>query len=471
MTGLPLTDSPRAPGQEARLLQVSGLIDQEKYDEAAAAASEYLASSAMDPVGIFLLGQSFLGAHKPQLAMPLFAFLSMTHKRRYQVWVNLGKCYDDLSLHLDAQRCYRAALALNADSMQAWLNLSSSLVQIHDFEGAKEALAKYREFAPGADGRRQAAVNEAFVLLHERRYDQGWTLLEEGLGHTRWRNERHYGLGETRYQGEPQGDVIVFGEQGVGDQVAYAQAVPGLIADLKARGRRVVMDVHPKLRGIFARSFAAEVHGDQFETELDWLDPLEGEVTHRCSLVSLARFYRAAREDFTGDPYLVPDPVRVRAARAALGPGGPNIGLAWSGGIDQTQRKERSIPFDLLAPLLRLPARFVSLEYRKDAPVPDGVIDLPWLTQTDDMDDLAALLACLDMVVAVPTTAAHLAGAVGTPVWCILHDTPHFLFAGPSPWSSDWYGSMRLFPRAGRSKEEQVLEVVNALTNIISTGD
>jgi len=455
--------------------KLAKMIEEGKYLPALDTLDKLMHEEPLNTGYHFLIAQVLLESGKASVALPIFLRLSTVEKKRPQVWVNLGKCYDDLGANKEAQRCYQTALRLSPNLSFAVGNMASSLILSGDPIEAEAWARKYLREHGSTD--RQAQVNLGFSLLHQRRYwDGAWDLYEAGLGHIKWRDERIYGFkDEQRYEGQKTGGILVYAEQGIGDQIAYAQCIPDLLADHEGA---VVLDVQPKLRGLFARSFGVETHGDQFKQELDWLEPLEGRIQYRSSIASLCRFHRASQEAFTGKPYLVADKQRRVAAAGllrGLGPR-PKIGIAWTGGIEATLRHERSLTADDLKPFQQLPVDFIDLEYRADVPpweIPLGalarVYRYPWLTQTEDLDDTAALVAELDLIIAVPTTVVHLAGALGVPCWCLLHSRPHFMFVGKDQQSMDWYESVRLFRRSGQNKSKQIHGMVEALQTWLST--
>ena len=169
--------------------------------------------------------------------------------------------------------------------------------------------------------------------------------------------------------------------------------------------------------------------------------PPRHKYTNHGSMFAVHAAYRREEADYKGQPYLVADPDRVTQWSALLGSLGPEpkIGIAWSGGSPLTQQATRRLDLEQLVPLLRIPnVHWVSLEYRDRCDDLEAlrarrsimVHDWPWGTQTDDYDDTAALVASLDLVISVPTTVVHLAGALGVPTWCMVHESPNVHYAG-----------------------------------------
>jgi hypothetical protein len=152
-----------------------------------------------------------------------------------------------------------------------------------------------------------------------------------------------------------------------------------------------------------------------------------------------------------GVPYIAAPADRITAWAPRLPADGVCVGLAWSGHPDSAKDHERSIPFARLASLIGVPGtRFVSLQ--KDIRAADvddfrrcgNVIDLS--EELRDFADTAAVIAQLDLVITVDTAVAHLAGAMGKPVWLLLPRIPDFRWLLDRA-TSPWYPSARLFRR------------------------
>jgi hypothetical protein len=129
------------------------------------------------------------------------------------------------------------------------------------------------------------------------------------------------------------------------------------------------------------------------------------------------------------------------------------VGIAWRGGTLRSRQLVRSIPLPLWAPLLRhQDIAFFALQYGDiaaeltDLRVRSGVTVKQLGTAIDDLDELAAIIGALDLVVSVDNTVAHLAGALGQPVWTLLPESPEWRYPR-SGVAMPWYPSMRLIHR------------------------
>jgi hypothetical protein len=201
-------------------------------------------------------------------------------------------------------------------------------------------------------------------------------------------------------------------------------------------------------------------------------------VDHHIGPFSMHRVFRREESAYPGRPYLVACPERRRGYRAmldALGPG-LKVGLAWSGGVSATQKLTRRAALDSWLPILKQPCQWVDLEYR-DRSAELAALERkrkikihswPWATRSADLDDVAALVAELDLIICVPTTVVHLGGALGTPVFCMVHPRPNLHYTGSGE-TIPYYGeTVRLFRRASDEDwKPSVRAVANALENLI----
>jgi len=255
--------------------------------------------------------------------------------------------------------------------------------------------------------------------------------------------------------------ILVRSEQGIGDEIMFASCVP----DLLAAGAQCVIECSRRLTGLFARSFPSVrvIARDRLRPP----DPAAlGAIDLQCHAGSLPRWLRRSADDFPGTPYLRADAARIAAWRERLGDeaGVLRVGIAWTGGLPGTLRAARSISLAALEPLLRMRnARFVALELGECSAAVDAMsratgarIDV-WQGVAALPDEAAALCCALDVVVCVPTAMAHLAGALGRPVWVLVPGVGTWRYL----WQGDrmpWYGSMRVLRRASGSDVQSVVE-------------
>jgi tetratricopeptide (TPR) repeat protein len=352
-----------------------------------------------------------------------------------------------------AAQCYREALRLEPGSVAA----HNSLGFTFDLEGRfDEAMACYEKALALDPESVQAHLNRSAIRFLKEDFAGGWDEYEWRLRDSR-QSAIHERFGQPRWDGAPLAGrrILVYGEQGLGDQIMYASCLPEVIA----QSAHCVIDCDARLAELFRRSFPqAFVHGGGATDATSWL-AASGPVDLVTPAASVARFLRRSAADFPRHKgYLRADPDRIAAWRGrlqALG-GGRKIGLSWRGGVAHTSRASRSIGLAELLPVLRQPgARFVSLQYGPcEAELAElrrhGVAIEHWQEAIDDYSETAALVMALDLTISVCTAVVHLAGALGQPVWVMAPVRPEARY-GSQGESMRWYPSVRMFrqPRYG----------------------
>jgi tetratricopeptide (TPR) repeat protein len=266
----------------------------------------------------------------------------------------------------------------------------------------------------------KAGWNYALCLLESGDYEKGFEWYEKG-DRTERTKERHYHTDGTPWWDGTKGKtVVVFGEQGLGDELMFASMLPDLMKDCN-----VIIDAHPRLADLFRMNFPnVPVYGTRKTNQLAWAK--YHKIDAKISIGSLGKFYRKKVSDFPGAPYLSADPSLIEKYRRKLAEMGnkPKIGISWRGGIKSTNKNDRHIPLPLWKEILKLDATFISLQYDKDIgskveafEKENSVCLNHWQSVLDDYDETAGLITNLDLIISVPQSVVHLAGALGVKTW------------------------------------------------------
>ena len=369
----------------------------------------------------------------------------------------------------DALAGYAAAIELDARYVHAWNGRGNTLLALGRH---REALADYVHAQQLRPDLPDPHFNEALVRLTLGEFESGWRKHEWRWSLPFWR-PRLRGFTQPAWLGEsdPRDRVLLLhAEQGFGDTLQFCRYVP-LVA---ATGARVVLEVQPALRTLLAQLPGVG-------TLVARGDTLPAFDLH-CPLLSLP--LAMGTRVFTIPPplpRLQADPERTAAWDARLGPRrGLRVGVAWQGNTGHDNDRNRSIPLERFAALLSplagasdAPVEFISLHPQvppRDRPMLPA---LPALRDVgdglNDFADTAALVAHLDLVIAVDTSVAHLAAAMGRPTWILL---PH-----PADWrwmldrdDSPWYPGVRLFRQAHAGDWDAVLAHVRAALAEVAAG-
>jgi tetratricopeptide (TPR) repeat protein len=334
------------------------------------------------------------------------------------------------------------AVALKPDYAESFNNLGVVLRSLHRLDDACAAFRRSLELSP------QFALTEfnlGTTLLLAGRYAEGWPGYRQ---HARIAGTSAPGPAMTEWDGRliPGQRLLVYADQGLGDTIQFVRFLSPCREKSQAR---VTVRCQPALRRLLDDCRREDSPGaDVVYTNDDELPQFDWHVP----VASLPGLLGATIADVGQSvPYLHPPDLSPRLARligerdAAL-----RVGLVWQGNPRQTRDVVRSCPLEKLRPLIELPGiRFFSLQYgpaahaQLAAAFPAGsVVDVGG--RLADFADTAAVLGQLDLLITVDTAIAHLAGALGRPVWTMLCHTPDWR------WHLDradcpWYPTTRLF--------------------------
>lgn len=378
-------------------------------------------------------------AHWPGVAQ-WHSDLGVVHRRRGQLE--------------EAVACHERARALRSDLHFIHFNLGNTL---HDLGRLEEAIASYRRGLKLKPDHADGHYNLALALLLLGRWEEGWKEHE-----WRWQCEgyqRHRrSFSAPQWAGTPMtgGTLLVHAEAGFGDTLQFVRDVP-LVREVSGASR-VIFECQSELARLLTQTggWNAEVVARQSWDGAE-LPPFQRHIP----MLSLPLVLGQCEPRRMAGAYLQADPGLRAAWRERLGPGF-RVGLAWAGNALHEQDRRRSLAPDQLAPLLHVAGvEFVSLQVNADT-VPAGVSD--FTQHITDFADTAALMAELDLVIAVDTASVHLAGALGRPVWVLLPFAPDWRW-GVERDDTLWYPAMRLFrQRAPGHWDEVMHRVAAALT-------
>jgi tetratricopeptide (TPR) repeat protein len=397
-----------------------------------------------------LAGVIFEKAGNIPIAYHLFKAGTSVDPEEANNWVNLGRAAEDLWRTDEAEAAYKKALKIckRDETLRILLgNLAAMCIDNARYpeaeRWARQALEKFPDFD-------LAKSNLGFAQLAMRNWAEGWKNYRYCLGTTS-RTKFVY-KGEPEWDGTPGKRLVLYGEQGIGDEISFASMVPDAIKDCE----KVIIDCDLRLATLYARSFPqAIVYGTRkMPHDCVLWTPEDREFDCSLAVGQLGEYYRASAESFTGEPYLVADPDRVLMWKALWkSKAKPVIGIAWQGGIQRTGAKFRRWTLEQLLPVLRsVDAHWVSLEYKPAgteldafrAKYPDvDIREYPHATLTNNYDDTAALVASLDMVFCMQTAVAHLGGALGVPTWVCVPPISQWRY-GTSGDSIPWYKSLKV---------------------------
>ena len=361
----------------------------------------------------------------------------------------------------EALASFERALVLRPDLIATRTCIAHAL---RDLGRLEEALAVYESVLAERPQFGDAIANRSYTLLMCENYGAGWKQYEQRFTATDTPQRR---FPYATWQGESLHGkrILVFAEQGLGDEIMFASCLP----DLMARCDNVVLECDARLARLFSRAFPrAVVHGGRKADDPAWLARV-GEIDCQIAIGSLPLHFRGCRDRFPArQGFLVADQDRVQAWRKWLSEkdGKLRIGIAWRGGSLHTRANLRSIELQRWLPVLRLPdIDYVSLQHGNTSAEVEhlqsthGIAIREASNKIKNVDELAALISALDLVISVDNTVAHLGGALGRPVWVLLAHASEWRYLRHGE-SMPWYASLRLYrqpsPRVWDAMLDQV---------------
>lgn len=422
-----------------------------------------------------------LGRHEEALAA-LDTLLALTPEAPAAL-ANKGMVLAELSRWAEAESALERAFMLAPGQAEALNTLGTVLLETDKPEAALARLDQALALAPG-HARALANRGTALTALHrlgeavsafeaslaaapaaETRYGLATALLlagdlPAGFAAYESRKERAEPAGQralpaplwTGAEPLPGKTIFLHWEQGLGDTLMAARYAPLLAA----RGAKVILSVQAPLLGLLR----------QLEPAVSVIGPDEVPPAFdlHCPLLSLPLACATTIESIPPSLALAAEPARVAAWGQRLPPAvGPRIGLAWSGNAAHRNDRRRSIALARLAPLLGEGFCWIGLQKELREADAAALAAMPQLhplgQQLEDFADTAALLAHLDLVITVDTAIAHLAGAMGKPVWLLLPATPDWRWLLDRE-DSPWYPTARLFRQEEAGNWEGVLAQV-----------
>jgi tetratricopeptide (TPR) repeat protein len=372
---------------------------------------------------------------------------------------NRGVALLQLGRYADAVAANDRAIAAAPDHVGAWLNRGRALSQLRHFD---DAIASYGEVLARRKDDANAHFNRSLALLTIGRYRPGFEAYE-----WRWRRA---GMPPQKSRGRPlwlgeyplhRKTILLHAEQGLGDTIQFARYVP-LVA---AAGATVVLEVQPELTSLLSGLDGAAQVLPRGEA------PPAFDV--HCPLGSLPLAMKTELETVPAAiPYLSADPARMAqwSARIEALPR-PRVAIAWSGNPAHDNDRNRSLAFERLAPLLALPASFVSIQRdvrEVEATQLAGEKRMEHVGGAlADFSDTAAVLALCDLAISADTAPAHLGGALGRPLWVLVPFAPDWRWT-PDGETTPWYPTARLFRQTSLDDWDAVVaRVADALKSTL----
>jgi tetratricopeptide (TPR) repeat protein len=366
---------------------------------------------------------------------------------------NIGVTLQFLNRDTEALSWFERALALQPALNGSLNNKALALTQLHRFD---EAVAIYRDLKAADPANPEHDWNLSLIDLLTGDFGAGWTGRE-----VRWKiphlSNFYPKFKQPQWLGESiEGKtLLVYSDEGLGDAIQFVRYLP-MVTKL---GVRIILVVQEAAHSLLSGMAGVSECFPQSAAALPEFD-------FHCPSGCLPLIFNTRLETIPSMPsYLAPEAARVKTWESRLGPRDRlRIGLVWSGNPKHKNDRNRSTSLQMFSRLLDIDATFVSLQ--KDPKPSDrellnrtGILDLT--EHLADLSETAALISCLDLVISVDTSVAHLAAALGRPTWILLPRMPDWRWLLDRE-DSPWYPSARLFRQDDTREYGGVLDRVRS---------
>jgi Tfp pilus assembly protein PilF len=425
---------------------------------AEALCRKILQADSQNSVALYLLGLIADKTGQTETAINLVKQATLINPTVVAFQGNLGNLLKKHGRLTEAIQCYQQVLNLEPQSIEAYNNLGNVLKAQGQLEQAITYFQRAIALKPDWP---TAHVGYSLVLLKTGKFTLGWQEYEWRLKNNEIITPQ---LKQPRWDGTPLAGriLLIHWEQGFGDTIQFSRYLTLLT------GGKLIFVVSTALASLLANlsPVATIMAHDQFDQEPN--------VTYDVwvPLLSLPRYFATTLNNIPATvPYLYPDPVKVEQWQQRLAQNSFKIGIVWSGNPKHQDDRNRSCSLTYFVKLAKLP-QVTLFSLQKGAAANQHLQEMNLVSLTTDLKDFsdtAAAIANLDLIISVDTALAHLAGAMGRPVWVLLHfnsDWRWLLAREDTP----WYPTMRLFRQPVPGDWNNVFEQVLAELTLIITG-
>ena len=426
---------------------------------------------------LFYLGTVHMKRGNNALAILLFKEAAARREGFVEAINNLGYIYKNEQLIDKARVCFDTVLELikapeyqeHPKEISEYLTNRGSLSVAN---GTPQEALDYFNRALALDNNNDSAHwNRGLAYLELGDYERGFLDYDYEKRLERAKNRQYTAEPTPDWDGTPGKTIVVYGEQGIGDELMFSSMLPDVIADCN-----VILDAHPRLANLFRLNFPhIPVYGTRKSKSVPWTQ--FHQIDAKLAIGTLGKFYRKKLEDFPRQRYLQADPVLVEKYERKLAALGDRakIGVSWQGGVKSTNLSSRYIVLDKWREIFKLDADFISLQYNgtaakevQDFEQQTGFCLNHWPEVLADYDETAGLVSNLDLIISVPQSVVHLAGALGVATWQLCPVRAMWQM-GVYGQDMPWYGSVRNYWQETAGEWEPVLtKVKDNLWNLLA---
>jgi tetratricopeptide (TPR) repeat protein len=438
----------------------------------------YLARYPNHPEGANNLGCALRSQGRFEEAIEVLRDSLTANPDNAMVWNTLGTVMAEQGDTINGEIFFNEALRLDPGFSKARYNRGNMRLALGEIAEALEDCETALAETKAPDEKIMMQLARSTILINLGRVADGWDAYEARLD-PNFADVTIFRVGRPMW--EPGADLsgktlLLIGEQGLGDEILFANMLPDILERLGPDGR-LKLAVERRLVSLFQRSFPQVEVGAHVTGTIDgrthravpFLDGRMGEIDLWAPLASPLREFRptpGAFPDRVG--YMKADPDRVAYWREVLqqAPAGPKVGLLWKSAIINGGRHRYFSPFEQWAPVLKTPGvSFINLQYGDcSAEIEQARRDLgveiwtpPGIDLKQDLDEVAALCCAVDLVVGFSNATLNIGAACGAPTW---------LLSTPGAWPRlgtdryPWYPQVRTFLPPGFSEWGPAMEQV-----------
>ena len=427
------------------------LADLKRHEEAIASFERAIAAQPNYAEAWYNLGNSQAELRRHDAAVASYRKALALDAKFVDALNNLGVALAEKNAHDEAIACYRRAIALEPRFAEAYNNLGTALGDLKRYD---EAIAAFEQSIALDPEYADAQWNLALYRLLLGDFERGWQGYE-----WRWKQvqvskyQRNYPQplwrGKEALAGKT---VFLYAEQGLGDMLQFCRYA-SRVADL---GARVILEAPPALQPVLS--------GLTGVTQVIAQGTAIPEFDLHCPITSLPLAFHTTADTIPRDvPYVTPDPARAKRWQNKLGPKTkPRVGLAWSGNLLPDPNRSMTLAEAMHFAVAGVEVISLQKEVREaDAPLLAAHAEIRhYGNELQDFGDTAALIDCVDLVISIDTSVAHLAGAMGKPLWVMLPYNPDWRWMVERD-DCLWYPSARLFRQRAVADWTHVLRQVS----------
>jgi len=438
-------------------------IEKESPDEAVRLYNQALQLDNDATLVLHALGKLLQKLGKNDASLVCACRVAAREPEKVEHHIRLGEAFTECGRHEEAADAYRKAGELRTDDVEILFKQGLALLEAGRHAEMLKPMQRAQQLEPG---HRKAGFGVAMSLLSTGNFAAGWKAFEIRRKFPEAMIEEPYP--EKRWRGQPiDGKLLVGSEQGIGDMIQFIR----FIRHARKLCGRLVLQAPDNVRELFATAEGVDavIPTKPFPTEFQAYIPMLSLPGALAQDVSLHR---------VEVPYLKVPKQKMTWAQELLQPLRKQfrIGIVWAGNPNYIRDQSRSIPFEFFLDLFEVPnIALVSLQYgernkdMKASKVGALIHDLGKHLNT--FSETAAIVSQLDLVISCDSAVAHLAGALGKPVWVLTEHNVSWRWI-EQPHAPTWYPTTRVFRQTPEKNWDEVMRrVVCALKALVQDGN